>query len=265
MPTTATAPDLGTTRKPVVDQIFGDNKAPVEEVLQADFAEMMEAIAELLVEAGDLPSKVNSDDDQAAVGRWIVKARAYAKRADEVRQSENKPVLAAQRGINAFFAQIVEPIDHAVKKAQSLADDFVRRKEAEARARAQREAEEARKKAQEAEERAAKAKSAGAAGNAEGRAEAYHAAAEAAEERALAAANDLTRHRAEGVTSSARTQWTWEFTDKNAAYATLGPLGNFMAEADVAKAINAMVRAQKGRAKLDGIRVFEKSVASFRG
>lgn len=264
MPTTATA-EARDTRIPIVDQVFGHNKAPIDEVLKADFADMQAAIADLLNEAGNLPAKVNSDDDQASVGRWIVKARAYLKRADEVRQAENKPVLAAQRAINAFFAQIAAPVEEAAKNAQRLADDFVRRKEAEARAKAQREAEEARRKAQEAEERAARAKSAEAAGKAEGRAEALHAAADAAEERALAAANDLTRYRAEGVTSSARTQWTWEFTDQSATYATLGPLGNFMAEADVTKAINAMVRAQKGRASLPGIRVFEKAVASFRG
>lgn len=252
-------------RLPVVDQVFGHNKAPLEEVLKADFADMQAAIATLLAEAGDLPKKVNSDDDQIAVGRWIVKARAYAKRADEVRQAENKPVLAAQRGINAFFAAIADPIEKAVKNAQAMADDFVRRKEAEERARAQREAEEARRKAQEAEERAARAKSAEAAGKAEGKAEALHAAADAAEERALTAAAELTRHRAEGVTSSAQARWDWEFTDKDEVYGTLGILGNFIAEAAVVTAINGMVRAQKGRASLPGIRVFPKTVASFRG
>ena len=260
-----TVAEVRPDRTPVVDQVFGHNKAPLDEVLKADFADMQKAIADLLAEAGDLPNKVTSDDDQVKVGRWIVKARAYAKRADEVRQAENKPVLAAQRGINAFFAAMSDPIDKAVKKAQAMADDFVRRKEAEERARAQREADEARRKAQEAEERAAKAKSAEAAGRAEGKAEALHAEADAAEERALTAAAHLTRHRAEGVTTSARATYDWEFTDKDAVYGTLGVLGNFIAEAAVVTAINGMVRAQKGRASLPGIRVFAKTVASFRG
>ena len=45
---------------------------------------------------------------------------------------------------------------------------------------------------------------------------------------------------------------------------SLGPLSPFFAEADVTKAINGMVRAQRGRTVLPGVRVFEKAVAAFR-
>ena len=136
-----TVAEVRPDRTPVVDQIFGHNRALLDEVLKADFADVQKAIDGLVAEAATLPTKVNNDDDQAKIGRWIVKARAYAKRSDELRQEENKPVLAAQRGINAFFGALAGQIDTPLKDLQKAADDYVRRKEAEARAQAHREAE----------------------------------------------------------------------------------------------------------------------------
>lgn len=252
------------TRKPVVDQIFGDNKAPLEEVLKSDFTDLQARIADLLLAAGNLPSRVDSDDDQAKVGKWIIDAKDLAHKVEETRTSEGRPILDAQRGINSFFKSVLAPLDEMQRVQQSGADDFVRRKAAAERAKAAREAEEDRRKAEEERLRAAQLKRPDAIGRAEGRAEAHDMAAEAAEERALASTADLTRTRAEGVTSSARAAWSWEFTDKDALYATLGPLGNFLTEAAVEAGINSMVRAHKARTALAGVRVFQKETANFR-
>lgn len=251
-------------RRSVVDQIFGQNKAPLDEVLAADFVDLQAEVSDLLDKAGDLPSRVDSDDDQIKVGKWIIDAKDLAHKVDKTRTEEGRPILDAQRGINGFFKAVAEPILKAVDAHQRAADDYARRKAAEERARAQREAEEARRREEEERQRAEQLKRPDAVARAEGRAEALAAEADAAEERALASNADLTRMRAEGVTSSARTTWAWEFESKNALYDSLGPLSPFFAEADVVKAINAMVRAQKGRTSLPGVRVFEKAVASFR-
>lgn len=251
-------------RRPVVDQIFGDNKAPLADVLAADFTDLQQEVADLLNRAGDLPQRVDSDADQAKVGAWIIDAKDLAHKVDKVRTEEGRPVLDAQRGINAFFKAVAQPISDTMDAHQRAADDYVRRKAAEERAIRQREADEKRRLEEEERRRAENLKRPDAIARAEGKAEALAAEAEAAEERALASNADLTRMRAEGVSGSARTTWAWEFTDQNALYASLGPLSPFFAEAAVATAIGAMVRAQKGRTQLPGVRVFEKAVASFR-
>ena len=252
------------TRLPVTDQIFGANKAPLADVLAADFVDLQAEVAALLDRAGDLPVRVDSDDDQVKVGKWIIDAKDLAHKVDRTRTEEGRPILDAQRGINGFFKAVADPILQAVQAHQRAADDYVRRKAAEERARAQREAEEARRREEEERRRAEQLKRPDAVARAEGRAEALGAEAEAAEERSLASNADLTRMRAEGVTSSARTTWAWEFSDKSALYDSLGPLSPFFSEAAVETAINAMVRAQKGRTSLPGVRVFEKASASFR-
>lgn len=251
-------------RRSVVDQIFGQNKAPLPEVLAADFVDLQAEVADLLDRAGTLPVRVDTDDDQATVGKWIIDAKDLAHKVDRVRTEEGRPILDAQRGINGFFKAVAEPILQAVQAHQRAADDYVQRKAAEERARARREAEEARRREEEELRRAESLKRPDAVARAEGRAEGHAAEAAAAEERALASNADLTRMRADGVTSTARTTWAWEFADKAALYDSLGPLSPFFSEAAVETAINAMVRAQKGRTALPGVRVFEKAAASFR-
>lgn len=251
-------------RRSVVDQIFGMNKAPLDDVLAADFTDLQAEVADLLNKASDLPTRIESDADQATVGRWIIDAKDLSHKVDVHRTTEGRPVLDAQRGINAFFKAVVAPITETLDAHQRAADEYVRRKAAEERARLRREAEELRRREEEERRRAEQLKRPDAVARTEGKAEALAASAEAAEERALASNADLTRMRAEGVTGSTRTQWAWEFVDKDAAYEPLGALGPFFTEAAVETALNSMARAHKGRAKWPGVRFFEKAVASFR-
>ena len=255
---------ISPARRSVVDQIFGDNKAPLADVLKADFDDLQAEVADLIGRAADLPSRVDTDEDQAKVGKWIIDAKDLSQKIEAARTTEGKPILDAQRGINAFFKTVALPISDTMAAHQRAADDYDRRKAAAERARREREAEEKRRREEEERQRAANLKRPDAIARAEGRAEALAAEAEQAEERALASNADLTRMRAEGVTSSARTVWAWEFSDKNALYDSLGPLSPFFGDADVTKAINAMVRAQKGRTVLPGVHVFEDSKTTFR-
>lgn len=259
-PDTAAAVRVG-----VVDQIFGRNKAPLNEVLAADFADLRAEIEALTEEGRNLWKPVTSDDAQMALGRWIVRAKALAKKADGMRTDEGRPILEAQRGINGFFKDLLEPLSKAESSLQKLADDFARQKAAEERAKAEADARAAREKAEAERIKAEQMKTSDAAARAEGRAELLEAKADAAEERALASDADLTRMRSEGVTASARQSWDFAIDDEDALYASLGALGPFIVLPDVRKAVGSMVRAHKGRTQLPGVRVFPKTTANFRG
>lgn len=255
------------TRKPVADQIFGDNKAPVEEVLTADFADLRKEADDMAAEFKTLPATIKTEDDQIAAGRLIAKARGLSKKIDEIRAREGKPMFEAKKAVDGFFKSIDAIVAREVGTAQKAADDYVRRTIEAERARAAREAEEARKKAEAERARAEQAKSPNAAGNASGRAEAYEAKADQLEANAGRSAADLTRARADGVTASARETWVWRFASKEdeaKLWESLGPLGNFLAEADVHKAINSAVRVQKGGARIPGVTVEKSFKSSFR-
>lgn len=259
-PETAAAARVG-----VVDQIFGNNKAPLPDVLNADYADLRAEIEALTEEGRELWKPVTGDDAQMTLGRWIVRAKALAKKADGFRTDEGRPILEAQRGINGFFKELLEPLGKAESSLQKLADDYARQKAAEERAKAEADAKAAREKAEAERIKAEQMKTSDAAARAEGRAELLDAKADAAEERALASDADLTRMRAEGVTASARQSWDFSIDDEDALYASLGALGPFFVIADVRKAVGSMVRAHKGRTQLPGVRVFPKTTANFRG
>lgn len=253
------------TRTPVVDQIFGANHAPIAEVLKADFADLMARVDDMVDRGEGLPRTVTTEQQHLEIGRYIVDARTVAKDAEALRSAEKAPMLAATRELDAFFKGLVDQLANAVRPLQAAADNYVARIEAEKREAARREAEAARAKAAEEERKAEEARRADHAARAAGRAEELHAKADEAEARALASSADLTRTRGDGVTASGKTTIAWEFTDKAALFESLGPLGTFMAEPAVTSAINSMVRVQKMRTQLPGIRVFEKAVSNFRG
>ena len=252
-------------RKTVVDQVFGDNKAPIAEVLTADFAELkaeVDAFVERMREAAKAAPK--TDEDQAALGKIIMDARGIWGRADGQRETEKRPILDAGRALDAWFkdalASLVKGRDHL----QGMADAYARQKAAEERARAQREAEEARAKAEAERLKAEAAKTAAGAAKAEGRAEALEAKAEAADGAANAADADLVRSRVGGVTASATGAWTARIDDYNAAIHPLGTLGIFLKEGDVQAALNSMAKTQKTRAQWPGVVFLQETKATFR-
>lgn len=254
-----------TKRKPVVDQVFGDNKAPMPEVLAADFAELkaeVDAFVQKMRDAAKAAPK--SDEEQAALGKIIMDGRALFNRADGMREAEKRPILEAGRTLDAWFkdtlASLVKGRDHL----QSMADAYVRQKAAEERERARREAEEARAKAEAERLKAEAAKTAAGAAKAEGRAEAQEAKAEAAEATVSAADADLVRARVGGVTASATGAWTARIDDYTAATQPLGALGMFLKADAIQTALNAMAKTQKGLAKWPGVVFLQEAKATFR-
>jgi cell division septum initiation protein DivIVA len=246
-------------RLSVVDQVFGANKAPIETVLAADFADLIRDVNGLTEQADALPTKIKGDEDMGRVGQAVTDLRALHKRVDGARSDEKAPILDAGKKLDGWFKDLTAKIEASAKRLQGAADDYARAKAAEERARL---IEESRKAREKAAAEAAKAE----AGNvkAAGRAEQAEARAETAEAAAGAKAADLVRTRAGGVTSSAKTVWTFRVDDYPALQSSLGPLGPFLAREDVEKAIRSVVRIQKGGTALPGVTVFEDVKSTFR-
>jgi hypothetical protein len=246
-------------RTPVVDQVFGANKAPMATVLAADFASLVAEIDAFTAEADAIPTKIKTDDDLGKVGQCVTDLRALWKRADGLRSDEKAPIIAAGKDLDAWFKDLLGKVEKSAKRLQGAADDYARQKAAEERARLQ---EEARKAREKREQELAKAE----AGNvkAAGRAELAEAQADAAEKAATGSNADLVRTRAGGVTASAKTVWTFRVDDYAALQASLGPLGPFLAREDVEKAIRSVVKIQKGGTALPGVTAFEDVKSTFR-
>lgn len=255
---------MSSIRLPVVDQIFGHNKAPVETVLAADFADLIKDVAAVIAAANEAPTAIKNDADLASLGQCILDLKAVSKRVDGQRKEEVDPALAAQRSINAFFGEHIDALGAAAKRLQAAADDYTRRKEAEARAEAQRKAEEARQREEEARRKAEEAASASTAARAEGRAEQHASAAERAEDAASGKASDLVRTKVGGMTASATTKWDFRIKDSEALRSTLGALGPYFTDDAIEKAVRSLVRVRKGGASLSGVEVFEDTKATFR-
>ncbi len=249
-------------RTPVIDQIFGSNKAPIDEVLKADFADLREEVAATTRRALDMPRKIENEDDLAMVGGYIADCKALVKKIDGIRTDEGRPILEAQRGINDFFKRLALLVSDNSEPGQRAADDYARRKAAEERARRERAAEEARRREEEARIKAEKARSADAAILANARAEVEAGKAERAEAAAGASVAEMVKTRVEGVTASARVDWTFRVDDYDAI--DLNALRPYLARPDVEKAIRSLVRIQKGSTRLAGVSVFEDVKSTFR-
>lgn len=249
----------------VVDQIFGQNKAPIVEVLNVDFAELKREIDELTDSLRAMVGKPPQDDAAfAELGAKIVAARSLAKRADSIRVDEKAPILDAGRALDAWFKDALLALNKVQDYLQGVADAYTREKAAVARAKAQREAEEARARADAERAKAEAAKSDTAAANAEARAENFDAKADAAEASAAASTAELTRVRGEGVTASGKEVWTAAITDYVAAISPLGSLGPYFKRETLEAALTSMVRVQKGGAVWPGV-LFKADVkTSFR-
>ena len=251
-------PEAKEIRKPVVDQIFGDNKAPVEEVLKADFEALIARIEAAIGRTSDVPTKVKDEGDLAKIGDAILALKALAKEADETRTEEGRPILDAQRGINGFFKNLVTRIEAAIDPLQERADDFARRKQAEAQERARREAEQARQKEEAARQRVDEATSAAAAGKAAADAEAY--AAQADQYSKVAAGG--VKMQADGVKAATRGSWTARIDDYKAL--DLNLIKPFLDKKAVEAALKSMARIQKDDFDVPGATAFQETKTQFR-
>lgn len=253
------------TRKSVVDQIFGQNKAPIETVLQADFADLAVRVEALVARGRTLPARVDTEAQQIAVGSYIVECRALFKEIEAEREAEGRPLLDGKRRLDAFFKGFGTALDDATGPLQRAADDFMRRQAAEARAKAQREEQEARDRAEKEREKAEAARTPEAAGRAEARAEQLDAQADRAAGVAAASTSELAAVRGNGISGGARETWTARIDDYPAAIAPLGALGPYLKSDAVDAALKSMAKVQKGNARWPGVNFSVETKATFRG
>lgn len=248
---------------PVAEQVFGQNKAPMGEVLALDFADIAKDAAALIAAADKLPKTIKTDTELGDFGQVVTRLRALAGTVDGTRKDEGKPLLEATRDLNAWFNELKAGLDGARTKLETVASDYQRAKEAAKRA----EAAEAARKLREQED-AARLKAAESSGTtaarAEGKADNLASAADRHEAAAGAKTADLVRTNVGGVTASAKSVWTFRIKDYEALAATMGPLGPYLAQGDVEKAIRSLVKLRKSATTLPGVEVFEDTKATFR-
>lgn len=249
------------TRTPISEQIFGQNKAPLDEVLAKDFAELSTALAGEIGKLSALPAKIKGDVDFATVGQAAIRIRALTTRLDTIRKGETEPLFKAQKAIKAHFDALADKLTAAFAPHQRAADDYTRAKAAEDRRRREEEAKKLREQEERERQKAAEAKSIDTAARAEARAETFGAQADALETDRKAADTVRTSVAGGGI-ATATTKW--DFTIEDYEVIDLNKLRPFLNRDHVETAIRSMVRVQKGNTSLPGVKVFENTRASFR-
>ena len=250
------------TRQPVVDQIFGANKAPLAEILPKDFADMVKEVEAFADKAGKMPKKVKNDTDLGMIGTCVADIRDLSKRVDDQRKTEGDPLFKAKKELDAFFNGLGERLTAASKPLMDAANDYNREKQAKERARLKREADELREREEAEWAKAAETTSAVQGARAEGRAEQFAGQAERLEQQANGSTADLTRTRSAGVTASATTKFDFRITDYDAI--PLDRLRPYFTRDAVEAAIRSLVRIQRGAAALPGVEVFPDVKTNFR-
>jgi len=249
-------------RKPISEQIFGHNKAPLEEVLKNDFADLEKEVDEAVAKIKARPTKIKDETDFAAVGRLAIDAGKLTKRIDGLRKDETTPLYNAQKDIKAHFDLLAAKIETAVQPHQREADNYTREKAAREKRAREEEAKRLRDK-EDAERQKAETATGSAAARAEGRAEAIGAQADAAERAANISAADAVRTKvAGGGVATAKQSLAFEITDYDAI--DLNKLRPYFNRDHVEAAIRSMVRVQKMNTNLPGVDVRWDTKAAFR-
>lgn len=199
---------------------------------------------------------ITTADECEAAGEDLKGIKAKQKALEDARTAITKPLLEAQRAVNALFKKPQDMLleaERIVKRGILAYQDAEERKRREAEAAA---AEAARKEREKLEAQAAKAAAAGKTGKAE----------------ALAATAAAIPERIEiqsgapvisGVSS--RTTWRAEVTDKAAlvAYISAHPEWLHLVELNMT-ALNGLARSQKSALALPGVRAIEEKQIAAR-
>ncbi|MDE2436461.1 MAG: hypothetical protein KGM49_09390 [Sphingomonadales bacterium] len=259
------------------------NKPPLDELIPLEFREKLtEDRPDFLQKVADLVdaaerAKAEDDDTLGRCGDLVKAYRAAIGHIEAKHKEMKQPFLDGGRLVDAERKMLIGPVEDAKRKVEGIANTYVARKDAEARAERarieaeQRAAAEAAAKAErerEEVERAAE-RAALAAATADERAAADAHAAEAArkaeEAMAAAALAPAIPDKPEpicsdaGATVSGKREWKAEVTDYEIAFIAVADDENVRAAID--KAIARRVRA--GSRKIDGVRIWPVAKANF--
>lgn len=128
--------------------IIGSNESPigaqaVTDQMARDYAELADRATTLLADARDLPDTVENDQDLGKVSGVVKILGDTSKRADAYRVKEKEVFLRGGQAVDGFFKGIMDRLDKTTVILHKRAHIYNARKEAEERARRQREAQEA--------------------------------------------------------------------------------------------------------------------------
>jgi hypothetical protein len=246
---------LGGNQPPKVHELF------TRELTESYGAELAK-VEPIAKRANEAPEKIESDEQLKAWTSIYLDADTLLKSLDGARLVEQRPMVAA---LKAVFGPTLERLERITTFARKAADDYNREKLR--RENAAREAEQARLRA-EAEQRRKDAEIAAEFGDVEQVVEHAQEAAQAEAQAAQVAADapttaDVARVRTDdGAMSTAKGEWKFEITDYSKI--DLNALRPYLVTKDVEKAIAKAVKALKGHAKFDGVRVYEDVATQFR-
>lgn len=208
--------------------------------------------------ANDAPATIASDDDLSIWASIGADASKLAKELDAARLNEKRPVVAA---VDGYFENATARAKRISEAAIAKATDYNKRKAAQARIAQEAEAKRLRDEAEAQRAAAEFAIDEVEAAKATDAAVAIETRIEAAPQQSTA---DLTRVRTDdGVVATTRTDWKFEIADHSKI--DLNAIRAFIDPKAIDVAVGKIVKIQKGATKIEGVRVFEKETASFRG
>lgn len=257
------------------DDTYGDEPAPVghnqpptfEEEVRAEHQDVFLRLEALKLARGRLPAKIETDVQNAEVGRWAVEARAVIAAADKAHKAACEPYKVKAAAIDKLFLTrgVKGEIEALRKVVQALADDYAARKERERREELARQAEQRRLQEEAAAYEAEALREAGshsAAEVVESQSEHASKAADRLENKAQGKAADVLRTQHEGVTASGRTRWIGEVVDLDKIdLNALRDAGAFYAS-EIEQVLQRFVDG--GGRECAGARIYEKVIATFR-
>lgn len=263
---------------------LGHNKPPLEELIPEEFrAELLRERPEFLTKLDQLVdaaerAKVEDEESLGKCGDLVKAYRACLSHIDKTHKAVKEPHLLAGRLVDAEKNSLVERVQAAKKRVESIGDAFVAKRDAELRAERERIAAEQRAAAEKAAaaerereraEREAIAAQQNAANEEERRkaeqraAEAAAAAEEAMSAAALAPASngapEPVRSDA-GATVSGKQDWQCEVTDYTVAFVAVEDDARVREAID--KAVARLVRA--GKRQIEGVRIWPVAKANYR-
>lgn len=135
--------------------------ANLAEVLQEVYAGFERDVNDMLTKIVEkAPREIGDDKASGVVSDLIKEADDLMKLKEKYRTSEVAPFLAGQRTCNGHFNGVVSQLDETLRRLQSMSTAYMRRKQQEADAKAERERREARQREEDARRKAIEAQNA---------------------------------------------------------------------------------------------------------
>jgi hypothetical protein len=245
---------------------IGHNSPPsFEQEVREAHREVFLRFDALKISRDKLPAIVNSEEENARVGAFIVEARAVVKAAEGAHKAAKAPLKEKTDTIDGLFLSkgLCGDIENLRRVVQALADDYAARKEKERRRQLEIEADRKRAEEDAAAYEAQALRDAGSHSAAEvatSQSEHTGKAADRIERKAQGSVAQVLRTQHEGVTASGREKWVYEVIDREKI--DLNELRDVLYGHELDSWLQRYVDG--GGRDLKGVRIFSKVIATFR-